>query len=145
MKNYWAQDKAGEMEVRLRRIGATQSEITQFLDAWVNDDTWEQSDRERWWALGDPHLRREILAQRDESFTDDEHDAIGRAREIVEGVKDLEEQAASVAILTVAQVLDWVGEDGARARASLAWEQQCAMPRKTLIRALRNFIATLER
>lgn len=145
--NHWAADRVDRMTERWERVGATDAEIAQFADEWVNDDEWDIADKERVWALGDRRLREELLDARARDFvpTDAENDAVDRARDLIVSQEELRSAAAEAATGTVAQVLEWVGQDDARAKASIAHEERCAEPRTGLIKKLRARRASIER
>lgn len=145
--NHWAADRVERMKERWMRIGASDKEIAEFADEWVNDDEWDIADKERVWALGDRRLREELLDARARKFTptDAELERVENARDLIAGQEELRSAAAEAAQGTVAQVLEWVGQDDARAKASLAHELNCAEPRTGLIKKLRARRASLER
>lgn len=150
MKDLWASDRLAEMQLRLARVGATDAELEEFADQWVNDDTWDADEKQRLWALGDPKLAIELMdsraLDRSEHETEDEEDE----REQTEAVDadeqariaELDDDAATAAEGNIGSVLLWVGDDLERAQASLAHEQACAEPRKGLVTKLTRILDT---
>lgn len=151
----WAADRLEEMKARLVRIGASDAEIEDFAEEWVNDDEWEREDKQRLYALGDVKLREDLMATRAEllvATTPD--DELAKIREFVDDdeaeaarIAALDEEAQTIATGKVAEVLAWVGTDAddeaviERAQASLAHESAMHSPRKTLVVALQELIA----
>lgn len=145
--NHWADERVERMSERWMRVGATDAEISQFAEDWVHDDEWPIADKERVWALSDRRLREELLDSRARDFvpTDDENEAVERARDLIASQEELRSAAAEAATGTVAAVLEWVGQDDARAKASIEHETRCAEPRTGLIKKLRARRASIER
>lgn len=122
---------------RLRRIGVTQEEVAEAERRWA-----DMSDDERWEAqealnaLTDEELRGQLAegrAERDEApapeavYAPDAEASAVNPEDVPEG--------------TVDAVLDWVGDDRARAAAALLAEQRReGDPRKTLVEPLQQLL-----
>lgn len=110
---------------RLRRLGATDDEVSQVVDGWDQfDDDWT------------PRRRREFVRSTDAEIVGDL--AALRAEYAGAGGGDgMASEAARIVDQTAAKVLAWVDGDPARARAVLPFERmQADGGRKTLIAAL---------
>lgn len=126
-------------EVRLRRLGASDEEVTAFLGSWDDfDDQWTPESRAAWLRSADADLLAELAAVRLEyhlgTHTEEESELLERAQRVAR----LTSTAAQVVTGPVRTVLDWVGIDPERAEAALAVEDSDAGARRTtLIKALR--------
>lgn len=121
---------------RLRRLGLTQAEVTDTEQDWAN-----LSDDERWEAT------HAMNAMTDEELRDQIREGRTAAGELVaEAVYAPEVEAAAVnpedvPDATVDEVLEWVGDDRARATAALMAEQRRdGDPRKTLVEPLQALL-----
>lgn len=136
----FAEENVGELEgflERLRILGATPDELAAAREHWDDfDDEWT------------PEVRRDYVRQSDDVLRADLHAA---RREYLEGTtdpevleaadRDAEVEALAVEALehngyTVAKVLEWVGDDPARAEAMLAVERTRGDARKGVLEPL---------
>lgn len=154
MKDLWAADRLEEMKLRLVRVGASDAEIEDFAEQWVNDTEWDHGEKQRLFALGDPKLRTELEQTRLDNLVDSTPDAELEELKVLadddeaeaERIAALDAEAARVAAGSVQKVLEWVGDDYEddavleRAQASLDHEARSAKPRTTLVVALRELI-----
>jgi hypothetical protein len=125
---------------RLRRLGLSRDLADEMQRRWR-----EMSDGEKFEALDaienltDDELREGLVEMREEM-----HEALQRPAEHVTG-EDAELAAVDVDQVpddTVPAVLEWVGEDRARAAAALLAEQRRhEQPRKTLVDPLESLLA----
>lgn len=139
--------KLDDLKLRLVEAGATADEIADVKNAWNDDDpdnSFDAAERERLLGMSDRQLRAEVLAARGENdfhtLTEEEQaqrDAeeaeAAAAAELHEALKAL---AYDVANGTVADVIEWVGDDFDRAIAALAVELEAPQPRKGVVEPL---------
>lgn len=128
---------------RLTALGATEDELDGVRDSWdtfepdddpENPEPWTSERQAEMVSANDADLREMIEAAREEyeHGTTTEEDA-----EAKDAHDDLMAEAKDVAAGTVADALEWVGDDPDRAVAVLAWEQD-GQGRVTLLRPLQE-------
>lgn len=137
------QSPLGQVLARLERLGADADELQMVRDGWDDlDDDWTAEARDQLLRLPDDQLRQMIEDARAEyeHGTTSEEDAAAAERAA-------EQEAAMVEARgrmgqTVAQLVEWVGDDPARAYAVHTLEgQPDGGQRKTLLEAVETAAA----
>lgn len=123
---------------RLRGLSATDEEIESVRSTWDDlDDGWTAEDRRHLARLPDDELRAELVATREEY---DHATTTETEQETLDTAGFLEQQraeAAAVITKAIGPVLEWVGEDVARAIAILELEQsESGAKRKGIVEPL---------
>lgn len=133
---------------RLRQLGATEDELAGVASSWddleqpdpANPEAWTVERRTAMVSANDADLVDMIDAARQEwaegttSEEQERDDAADAAR------AELRAQAIEAVAGTVAEALEWVGDD--RARAEAAWEAEVdGRDRVTLVRPLADMLA----
>lgn len=123
---------------RLRRLGATPDEVGAVREGWdLFDEDWTPDRRREFVRQSDDELRAALADVRDEyelgTTTEEEARAAERADRLDVALGAAHEQMGR----TVGELIEWVGDDEARAHAVTVWEQsEDGGGRKTLIAAL---------
>lgn len=125
---------------RLREVGATADEIAGFVAGWddfSDPDAWSPEIRADWLRQSDDSLVTELTAIRLEysigTHTEEEADAA----KLDHDIHDVMADAEIIIGQSVRSVVEWVGDDRAKASAALALETgQGGANRSTLISAL---------
>lgn len=123
---------------RLRRLGATADEVASVREGWDDfDEDWTPDRRREFIRQSDDELRAALADVRDEyelgTTTEDEARAAERADRLDAALGAAHEQMGR----TVGELIEWVGDDDARAHAVTVWEtSEEGGGRKTLVAAL---------
>lgn len=130
-----SRSELAEFVGRLRRLGASQDEIASVIDGWDRfDDEWTPTYRARFVRSTDTELRAalaDVRAEYELGTTSEEDAARAEVRRRQRAAVDA---APGVTGGTIPSVLEWVGDDPARAWAVREYETgPYGQGRKTLL------------